>query len=294
MEANEISLPMPFFFDRKTTPSLQEVVDSLQGFDAIAKRFPKILSALLDAPIKSVTVDVNKIEIGSLYDDLIVKFAFGGQEQMDLFMNEMHEKFMNHKAVPFVLFFALLIAGGIIAYNVIAPDEASSSPVINSNNTTIINMISAEVGKDADAVREIIERAIPRSDSIKLAKDSYKIFGAFGDSNSLKFKDFEAYKLPRDVVDTFPSSLDFDSVQELKDFENVDVQIRAADLDSVKSGWAAKVPSVSDRRIKVKVANAVDVSKVQIGANVKADVTVVYKMKDGELVPGYCVIRKIH
>lgn len=294
MEANEISLPMPFFFDRKTTPSLQEVVDSLQGFDAIAKRFPKILSALLDAPIKSVTVDVNKIEIGSLYDDLIVKFAFGGQEQMDLFMNEMHEKFMNHKAVPFVLFFALLIAGGIIAYNVIAPDEASSSPVINSNNTTIINMISADVGKDADAVREIIERAIPRSDSIKLAKDSYKIFGAFGDSNSLKFKDFEAYKLPRDVVDTFPSSLDFDSVQELKDFENVDVQIRAADLDSVKSGWAAKVPSVSDRRIKVKVANAVDVSKVQIGANVKADVTVVYKMKDGELVPGYCVIRKIH
>ena len=80
METNEISLPMPFFFDRRTTPSLQEVVDSLQGFDAIAKRFPKILSALLGAPIKSVTVDVNKIEIGSLYDDLIVKFGFGGQD----------------------------------------------------------------------------------------------------------------------------------------------------------------------------------------------------------------------
>ena len=294
METNEISLPMPFFFDRATTPSLQEVVDSLQGFDAIAKRFPKILSALLDAPIKSVTVDVNKIEIGSLYDDLIVKFGFGGQEQMDLFMKEMHEKFMNHKAVPFFLFFALLIAGGIIAYNVVAPDDTSSSAVINSNNTTIINMISADVGKNADAVREIIERAIPRSDSIKLAKDSYKIFNAFGDSSSLKFKDFEAYKLPKDVVDTFPSSLDFDSVQELADFENVDVQIRAADLDSVKRGWAAKVPVVSERRIKVKVAEGVDVSKVQIGANVKADITAVYKVKDGVLVPGYCIIRKIH
>ena len=294
METNEISLPMPFFFDRRTTPSLQEVVDSLQGFDAIAKRFPKILSALLGAPIKSVTVDVNKIEIGSLYDDLIVKFGFGGQEQTDLFMKEMHEKFMSHKAVPFFLFFALLIAGGIVAYNVVSPDNASSSAVINSNNTTIINMISADVGKDADAVREIIERAIPRSDSIKLAKDSYKVFSAFGDSDSLRFKNFEAYRLPKDVVDTFPSSLDFDSVQELKDFENVDVQIRAADLDSVDRGWAAKVPAVSDRRVKVKVANGVDVSKVQIGANVKADVTVVYKTKNDELVPGYCVIRKIY
>lgn len=294
MEPNEIYLPMPFFFDRKTIPSLQEVVDSLQGFDAIAKRFPKILSALLEAPIKSVSVDVNRIEIGSLYDDLIVKFGFGGQEQMDFFMKEMHEKFMNHKAVPFFLFFALLIAGGIIAYNVVAPDEASSSAVINSNNTTIINMISADVGKDPDAVREIIERAIPRSDSIKLAKDSYKIFSAFADSSALKFKNFEQYELPKDVVDTFPSSLDFDSVQDLKDFEKVDVQIRAADLDSVKSGWAAKVPVVSEHRIKVKVADGVDVTKVQIGANVKADITVVYKSKESKLVPGYCVIRKIH
>lgn len=294
METNEISLPMPFFFDRKTTPSLQEVVDSLQGFDAIAKRFPKILSALLDAPIKSITVNVNKIEIGSLYDDLIVKFGFGGQEHMDLFMKDMHEKFMNHKAVPFFLFFALLIAGGIVAYSVVAPDKASSSAVINSNNTTIINMISADVGKDPAVVREIIERAIPRSDSIKLAKDSYKIFGAFGDSDSLQFRNFESYRLPKEVVDTFPSSLDFDSVQELKDFDNVDVQIRAADLDSVERGWAARVPTVSDRRIKVKVANGVDVSKVQIGADVKADITVVYKTKNDELVPGYCVIRKIH
>lgn len=294
METNEISLPMPFFFDRKTTPSLQEVVDSLQGFDAIAKRFPKILSALLEAPIKSVTVDVNKIEIGSLYDDLVVKFGFGGQEQTDLFMKEMHEKFMNHKAVPFFLFFALLIAGGIIACKVLAPDDVPSSAVINSNNTTVINLISADVGKDADAVREIIERAIPRSDSIKLAKDSYKIFSAFGDSDSLQFRNFESYSLPKEVVDTFPSSLDFDSVQELKDFDNVDVQIRAADLDSVERGWAARVPTVSDRRIKVKVANGVDVSKVQIGADVKADITVVYKTKNDELVPGYCVIRKIH
>lgn len=209
-------------------------------------------------------------------------------------MKEMHEKFMNHKAVPFFLFFALLIAGGIIAYRVISPGDASSSPVINSNNTTIINMISADVGKDADAVREIIERAIPRSDSIKLAKDSYKIFSAFGDSDSLRFRNFDEYKLPKDVVDTLPSSLDLDAVQELQDLENVDVEIRAADLDSVKRGWAAKVPAVSDKRIKVKVAEGVDVTKVQIGSNIKADITVVHKVKGSVLEPGYCIIRKIY
>lgn len=291
---NEISLPMPFYLDRETTPSLQEVVDSLQGFDAIAKRFPKILSKLLDVQIKDVTVGVNKIEIGSLYDDLVVKFGFGNQEQMDLFLEQMHEKFMNHKAVPYLIFFALLIAGGVVAYNVLAPDEAPMAPVINSNNTTIINMISADVGKDADAVRSIIERAIPHSDSIKLAKDSYKIFNAFGDSSSLQFKDFQGYSLPKDVVKSFPSNSDFDAVNDLKDFEKVEVQIRAADMDSVNSGWAAKVPVISDKRVKVKVSDNVDITKLQIGKNVLADITVVYKVKNEDVVPSYCVIRKIY
>lgn len=294
METNEISFPMPFFLDRKSIPSVQEVVDSLQGFDAIVKRFPKILPALMDVPVSSVSVGVNKIEIGSLYEDIVVKVVFGGQEQMDLFLKDIHEKFMNHKAVMYLAFFALISFGGYTVYDILRPEDAPVSPVINSNNTTIINMISADVGKDADAVREIIERAIPHSDSIRLAKDSYKIFNAFGDSSAFKFNDFQDYNFPKEVVDAFPKNIDIDAVDELKDFEKVDVQIRAADLDSVKSGWAAKVPAVSDHRIKVKVADGVDVTKVQIGANVKADITVVYKSKEGELVPGYCIIRKIH
>lgn len=290
---NEIYLPMPLLFDRKSKPSVQEVVDSLQGFDAISKRFPKVLSKLLDVQIKDVDVVVNKIEIGSLYDDLVVKFAFGGQEQMDLFLQEMHRKFMDHKAVAYLVFFALLVSGGMLAYNVLSPDDAPMAPVINSNNTTIINMISADVGKDADAVRSIIERAVPHSDSIKLAKDSYKIFNAFGDGDSLRFAGFDGYSLPSDVVKAFPSNSDFESVNDIRDFENVEVQIRAADMDSVNSGWAAKVPVISDKRVKVKVSDNVDVTRLHIGKSVFADITVVYKAKNDDLIPSYCVIRKI-
>lgn len=290
---NEILLPMPFFMDRQTLPTLQEVADSLIGFDSIVKRFPKILSKVMDLPIKSVSADVNKIEIGSLYEDLIVKFGFGGQEQMDLFLKDMHEKFMNHKAVPFLLFFALLIFGGVTAYKVLFPGQQTLSPVVNSNNT-IITLISSEVGKDPETIRSIIERSIPYSESIKLSKDSYKIFKAFGDSDSLKFRNFDGFDLQKDVVKSFPENVDFDSVQDVKDFDGVEVQIRAADMDSASRGWAAKIPSLIKTRIKVKVAEGVDVSKVQIGKSVKADVSVVYKLKGDKIVPNYCILRKIY
>ena len=138
---NEISVPMSLYFDRSSAPTLQEVIDSLQGFDAIAKRFPKILSELMDVPVSSVSVNVNKIEIGSLYDDLIVNFGFGGQEQIDLFMKEMHEEFMNHEAVPYLIFFLLLIAGGVVLYKAVSPKEKPMDPIINSHNTTIVNII---------------------------------------------------------------------------------------------------------------------------------------------------------
>lgn len=291
---NEISIPMSLVLDRETLPTLQDVVDSLQGFDAIVKRFPKILPDLIGVPVVSVSVDVKDVRIGSLYDDLIVKFMFGGQEQMDLFIHQMHEKFMTHKAVPYLVFFALLIAGGVTAYKVISPSEKPMEPVINSNNVTIINMISADVGKDAETVKAIIERAVPHSDSIKLAKDSYKIFNAFGDSKTLKFSEFQNYSLPDDVVRSFPEKSKVESVEDIREFKNVEVQIRAADMDSVKTGWAAKIPSVLDRRIKVKVNGFVNVSKIRIGANVRADIVVVYKSDGEKSVPSYAVIQKLY
>ena len=291
---NEISVPMSLYFDRSSAPTLQEVIDSLQGFDAIAKRFPKILSELMDVPVSSVSVNVNKIEIGSLYDDLIVNFGFGGQEQIDLFMKEMHEEFMNHEAVPYLIFFLLLIAGGVVLYKAVSPKEKPMDPIINSHNTTIVNIIAADVGKDPEQVKEIIERAVPHSESIKLAKDSCKIFNAFGDSESMKFKNFEKYSMPKELVKSFPSDIAVDEIEDMKDFDGVEVQIRAADMDSLKTGWAARIPAVYDKRLKVKVAGAVDASKINMGASVKADVTVVYKNEGGEMVPSYAMIRKIY
>lgn len=137
---------------------------------------------------------------------------------------------MHHKAIPYLVFFALLVAGGVSAYKIFSPGD-TVSPIINSNNTIIINMISADVGKDPDAVKE---------------------------------------------------------------FKNVEVQIRAADMDSVKTGWAAKIPSVLDRRIKVKVDGFVDVSKIRMGANVRADVIVVYKSDGEQSKPSYAIIQKIY
>jgi hypothetical protein len=65
-------------------------------------------------------------------------------------------------------------------------------------------------------------------------------------------------------------------------------------MDSLKTGWAARIPAVYDKRLKVKVAGAVDASKINMGASVKADVTVVYKNEGGEMVPSYAMIRKIY
>lgn len=291
---NFVELPFSFCYDRSSAPSLQEVVDSLQGINSILKRTPKILTELIGVQVSSVEACVNNLKTGSLYEDLVVKFMMGGEEQMDLFLSDMHNKIMNHKVVPYAVFLALVVCGGVAAYNIFAPENVPISPVVNSYNNTIINVISADVEKDPEQVRSIIEKVIPKVDDIKLAKDSYKILKVFSDSDSLKIKEVPELELKKDVVKSFPENLDLESVEKVRKFEKVEVQIRAADLDSVKRGWAAKVPVLGGVRIRVNVADEVDISSVQIGESLNVDLTVVYKNESGIDIPNFGTICKIY
>ena len=85
-----------------------------------------------------------------------------------------------------------------------------------------------------------------------------------------------------------------ESVEKVRKFEKVEVQIRAADLDSVKRGWAAKVPVLGGVRIRVNVADEVDISSVQIGESLNVDLTVVYKNESGIDIPNFGTICKIY
>ena len=97
-----------------------------------------------------------------------------------------------------------------------------------------------------------------------------------------------------ETLRSIPSTVIPDEPDEtLDDFEGVELEIRATDLDSLKRGWAARLPSISDRRMPLQIDGGVDTSKLAGGKAVKGDVTVVFRREEGKNVPRRAYLRKL-
>lgn len=76
---------------------------------------------------------------------------------------------------------------------------------------------------------------------------------------------------------------------------DVDLQIRAMDLDSGAKGWAAVIPGKVDRRVRLKLGEGIKPEAVAKKLSMRADVAIYYKLdKDGsKLKPDYILLTEI-
>ena len=290
VEDGSVCVPFRIRYSRGSVPSVSEVVDSLIGVESIAKRLPKVVSALVGVPVSDAVVSVNSVKTGILYDDLVVKFVFGGQEQMDLFLKDMHMKFMDHKAIPVLAFVALVSFGAYGVFNLFG-DKSNSSNVVNSYNNNVVNVISLDSGKSVEDVEKILKSVSAGTSELRLAKDSLKVLSAARAGGD--FSVDGAPPITSDVVSSIPSWSDVEEVDEIVKLQDVAVNVRSMDLDSDKRGWSVVIPSIGDGRLKMNLDDGVERTAVVPGKLLKADVSVYYKVHDGEKVAYRCVMHSV-
>jgi len=113
---------------------------------------------------------------------------------------------------------------------------------------------------------------------------------------SITFDDNDAMRFSPEAIAATPTAVKPEKLDHTKDYSDVDLQIRATDLDSRKRGWAGVIPALIERRIPLKLAENVkpgDLDRFQV----RADVTVFYKRESrgsgSELVPDYVLVRNV-
>ncbi|GHU11520.1 hypothetical protein FACS1894185_4900 [Betaproteobacteria bacterium] len=88
----------------------------------------------------------------------------------------------------------------------------------------------------------------------------------------------EAIQFPAAVISATPAAIKVEPAELVEHLSDVDLEIRATDLDSTKRGWAAVITGKIDRRISLKLGEGVrptDLNKFKV----RADVSVFYKRK---------------
>jgi hypothetical protein len=296
MSAFTFSSSHEFYFSTKEPVPLAQVAESLLALERIVKLAPQVLQGLTQIEIQGVDVYVDAIESGSLLEKVFIKLVFRTEEELDAFLDRIGEN-IRKPGMSRSLLIGTVIAA-LVGYGAWLAAKVSNPPgqtTITANNNTIINLGAGQLDLTPEAFHSILVAAV--SDKKELAQSAVKIFhAARADGQaSLVIDGNESTRFSPDVISATPRKVEIEKQDKVEHLRDVDLQIRATDLDSVTRGWAAVLPGKIDRRVRLKLDQGVKPSEVADKFSVRADISVYYRLdKAGnKLVPDYILLREV-
>ena len=295
----ELTLEQRIHYSNKNLVPLQEIAESLLGLEGIIRKSPAVLNRIFpETSIRAVDVYLSEIKSGSLYEDVIVKFVFGSQEKLDETIEKARQKMgvarlMDNNNGLSVLILCMMMTGGLFY---IGATSKAPQTQIEANTTNIINISAEALKTDPKELRRIIESVVMEDRKeiannavkfIKPAKRDPEATITFNENDQLRILASAIKEMPT-VVKSLPSK------KTIREYEDVEIEIRATDLDSYKRGWAAKIPTIGKKRIKLHLDIDVDVGYVMTHPELRGDIAVQFEEnKDGKKVPKIAQLRKI-
>lgn len=265
------------YYSTQEPVPIAEIASSLLALERIIHRLPRVLSAVTSVPIQHMEVYVDEIHSGSLEENILLKLFFANEQELEAFLTKIREGLKKRKVTRNVLIgviFAALVGYGLYKASQ-AVGNSQAAQAVNVNNNVIINIGAKESGMTPEQLVKIVEAAVSDKKAnakdaiafVKPAKSDSTATITIGDQKSL-------VTLTNDAIQKSPSSLDADAEPTEQQLLDVDLDVRATNLDSQQSGWAGLIPGLIDRRVKLVLADGVDPKDVAGKFKIRADVLV--------------------
>ena len=275
-----------FYYQTDAPVTARMLADSLLGLEGVVEKSGHILRRLIpDVGRLDAEVLIQSIELGSIDEKFLVRLIFGkgkaGEKKIEALRKTLGLKNMDSKKI---IGFAIALA---IAYAAYLYLQKKPDPALNVHIENSFNTIGAEMNMSRDEALALVESAITNKEELK--KHVVKLIHPSSDEKSghISLDNNPALSISHEVIKAVPLKYDqTDAEEPIQDFQNIQIVVRAADLDKVTQGWAAIIPEISDSRLPVHVMAEIDVNKVPIGKYFRGNITVVYKVdKNGNKTP---------
>ncbi len=243
-----------FYSNHGPIPASQ-VAEALLALDRIVQRSPKIFQKLAPgSSLPKVQLYVEKLTEGSLAEDVFVSFFFGSKAKMDRTIKAWRKTLgidLNTKSgVLRAIIIGLILVGGYAAINYLSP----SKPSIQIQDSVIINVAASDLKMTPDDLVKVIESSVTRQKA--LAKDAAKFLSpAKKDPKAIvRFDSKQELTIPSDFIAAIPENTSSLDDEKVKLVQHAEIHLRASDLDSSDKGWAAVIPSESQRRLRLELS----------------------------------------
>lgn len=254
----EVVVNQQIYYSNKEWVPIGEIADSLLALEELIKSSPEVIEKIFPGIIiERVDVYINELKSDSIWEDLVVKFIFGSQENFDEQISKVRKKigmeFLDkHPNILGAIIGAMILGGGIAIYESMqggAPEKAT----IEANNNIIINIGAGEVEFDTEDLKAIIKGAIDNNPAIseaaiKIVKPARRDLEA-----KIIINQEEGLSINPESIKAMPAERPAqEEIEVIEDFDHIVLEIRATDLDSTKRGWAAVPRELTDKRVRLQ------------------------------------------
>lgn len=297
----ELIVHQQIYYSNKELVPIKDVAESLLALEAIIRQSPDVLEAMFPGTkIQSVEIYINELKSDSIWEDVVVKFIFGSQKKFDEFIASARERIgmdniMNNPQLLSSIILVMILSGGAYYLGKDKSATPEQKATIEANNNTIIQIGAGMVDLSSEDFKAIIDSAI--KDKEKLAKNAIKVVNpAKRDPEAnITFNDNEELRIQNESVKAMPRFVQEPEDEEyIEDYKNIELEIRAIDLDSTKRGWAVVVPYLHKRRVRLQLDPTVSPEDLLDKRKVNANVTVIFGHdKEYNKIPKLVFLREI-
>ena len=295
----EVIVNQQIYYSNKEWVPIGEIADSLLALEKLIKSSPDVIEQIFPGVlVQRVDVYINELRSDSIWEDLVVKFIFGSQENFDEQISNFRKKigmeFLDkHPNVLGAIIGAMILGSGLAIYDSMQ-DKEPEKATIEANNNTIINIGAGEIEFDADELKAIIKGAIAKNPEISEAAVDVVKPAKRDPEAQIVINNHEGLSISPGSITAMPKEKPQEEETEvIEDFENLELEIRATDLDSTKRGWAAVPVDLTDKRVRLQLDPTIDPEELLKRRSVVGSATVIFLQKGEKKVPKLVFLRSV-
>lgn len=289
----EVRVPHHIIYKVEKPVLVSDFVVSLLATEQLIRDCGPILEALFPGlVVEKIEVAVGEIAEGSLSELIFATLFLSFQKTLESDVPAAIES-LTGASIPagydsiVSLAFCLILFYGVDAiYTQV--NKGVFSRKLRRQLNDVTKEISRETGLSEEKIFSIFEDKFGKS-RLRLVMQMAVDFFAISKRSDNAPIIIQNRFLDRGFVSEVPSSAQIEEAeisQLVQQFENVTVEIHAQDIDRAKTGWAAVVPNVSPKRMKMELYPPIQPQDLYTRSKIKGDVAVVFdKRRDGSYQP---------
>jgi hypothetical protein len=148
--------------------------------------------------------------------------------------------------------------------------------------------LSRETGLSEEKISSVLQAKYGKSRVRVLAHSALGLFAPSKREHNVPVI-IDGRRIGSEIIADIPSSAQIDAAnvpETVKPFENVQIELHAQDIDHAKQGWAAVVPKVGSKRLRMEIYPPIKPEEIYTKKGLRGDIMLVSRKKsDGTYHP---------